>query len=65
MTGEPDAERVAVIGAGAIGNAVTRQLLAGGRDVVVWNRNSGRAADLIDAGGCRLSRSGRRCRPAR
>jgi 3-hydroxyisobutyrate dehydrogenase-like beta-hydroxyacid dehydrogenase len=50
MTGEGDVERVAVIGTGAIGSAVTRRLLAGGRDVVVWNRNRARAAELVDAG---------------
>ena len=41
---------MAVIGTGAVGRAVARRLLADGRDVVVWNRTPGRAAELLDAG---------------
>ncbi|UMG91478.1 NAD(P)-binding domain-containing protein [Nocardioides sp. TF02-7] len=43
-------QTVAVIGTGAIGSAVTRTLLARGRDVVVWNRTSGRADAMVEAG---------------
>ncbi|MEV0237487.1 NAD(P)-binding domain-containing protein [Nonomuraea sp. NPDC050786] len=42
--------RIAVIGAGAIGSAVARRLLATGHDVVVWNRTASRSAKLVDAG---------------
>nr|BFE78892.1 hypothetical protein GCM10020093_014930 [Planobispora longispora] len=44
------ARRVVVIGTGAVGGAVARRLLAGGREVVVWNRTAGRSAGLVDAG---------------
>ena len=47
---ENPTHRVAVVGTGAIGGAVARTLLAGGRDVVVWNRTASRAAGLVDAG---------------
>jgi 3-hydroxyisobutyrate dehydrogenase-like beta-hydroxyacid dehydrogenase len=43
-------KQVAVIGTGAIGGAVVRRLLAGGQDVVVWNRTASRSAELVDAG---------------
>ncbi|MDG4827415.1 NAD(P)-binding domain-containing protein [Asanoa sp. WMMD1127] len=43
-------ERVTVVGAGAIGSALTRRLLAGGHEVVVWNRTAGRLTGLVDAG---------------
>ncbi|GIF00639.1 6-phosphogluconate dehydrogenase [Paractinoplanes rishiriensis] len=42
--------RITVIGTGAIGGAVTRRLLAAGRDVVVWNRTAARVAPLVAAG---------------
>ncbi|MEV4571409.1 NAD(P)-binding domain-containing protein [Nonomuraea sp. NPDC049419] len=42
--------RIAVIGAGAIGAAVARRLLADDHDVVVWNRTAGRTAALVKAG---------------
>jgi 3-hydroxyisobutyrate dehydrogenase-like beta-hydroxyacid dehydrogenase len=41
---------VAVVGTGAIGSAVARTLLDGGREVVVWNRTADRAAELVGAG---------------
>lgn len=40
----------AVLGAGAIGSAVTRSLLAAGHRTVVWNRSPGRLAPLVEAG---------------
>jgi 3-hydroxyisobutyrate dehydrogenase-like beta-hydroxyacid dehydrogenase len=48
--------RVAVIGTGAIGQAVVHRLLGGGHDVTVWNRTESRAAGLT-AEGARLARS--------
>lgn len=39
-------DRVAVIGAGAVGGAVLRALRAGGYDVLVWNRTPGRSDAL-------------------
>ena len=44
------ATRVTVIGTGAIGSAVTRRLLGGGREVAVWNRTGSRVAGLVAAG---------------
>lgn len=52
------ADRVAVIGTGAIGRAVVGRLLAGGRDVVVWNRTAGRTTDLVAAGARRAESVG-------
>jgi 3-hydroxyisobutyrate dehydrogenase-like beta-hydroxyacid dehydrogenase len=43
-------ERVAVIGTGAIGTAVARALLAGGREVAVWNRTRDRTTAAVEAG---------------
>ncbi|AQZ62695.1 2-hydroxy-3-oxopropionate reductase [[Actinomadura] parvosata subsp. kistnae] len=42
--------RIAVIGTGAIGSAVTRRLLEHGHDVVVWNRTPARLNPLATAG---------------
>lgn len=42
--------RVAVLGLGRMGHALSRRLLDGCHDVVVWNRSEGRAAELVDAG---------------
>jgi 3-hydroxyisobutyrate dehydrogenase-like beta-hydroxyacid dehydrogenase len=50
MEGRSGVERVTVVGTGGIGSAVTHRLLAGGRDVMVWNRTAARAAPLVDAG---------------
>ncbi|MBG0830088.1 NAD(P)-dependent oxidoreductase [Planomonospora sp. ID67723] len=47
---ENSTPRVTVIGTGAIGSAVVRRLLAGGRDVVVWNRTASRSARLVEEG---------------
>jgi 3-hydroxyisobutyrate dehydrogenase-like beta-hydroxyacid dehydrogenase len=41
---------VAVLGLGNMGSAVARALLAGGRQVVVWNRTSARSGPLASAG---------------
>lgn len=42
--------RIAVIGTGAIGDAIARRLIAADHDVVVWNRTASRSAELVDAG---------------
>jgi 3-hydroxyisobutyrate dehydrogenase-like beta-hydroxyacid dehydrogenase len=42
--------RVSVIGLGSMGATLARLLLAGGRQVTVWNRTPGKAAALIEAG---------------
>ncbi|MGW2151737.1 NAD(P)-dependent oxidoreductase [Nonomuraea bangladeshensis] len=42
--------QIAVIGAGAIGSAAARRILAHGHDVVVWNRTPSRLAPLAAAG---------------
>ena len=41
---------VTVVGAGKMGSALARALLAGGYDVKVWNRTPARAEPLRDAG---------------
>lgn len=42
--------RVAVLGLGKMGHAVAGRLLAGGHEVTVWNRSSGKADDLLAKG---------------
>ncbi len=41
---------VAVIGLGAMGRPIARNLLKAGHDVVVWNRSDGPAGELVAAG---------------
>jgi 3-hydroxyisobutyrate dehydrogenase-like beta-hydroxyacid dehydrogenase len=53
MTGSITAQRVTVVGTGAIGSAVTHRLLTGGREVTVWNRTAARSAELVEAGAVR------------
>ncbi|GAA3021373.1 NAD(P)-dependent oxidoreductase [Streptosporangium longisporum] len=42
--------RVAVLGMGVMGRAMTRRLLTLGFPVTVWNRTPGRAGELVDLG---------------
>lgn len=42
--------RVAVLGMGMMGRALTRRLLGTGFSVTVWNRTPGRAGELVDLG---------------
>lgn len=42
--------RVAVLGMGMMGRALTRRLLGIGFSVTVWNRTPGRAGELVDLG---------------
>lgn len=46
----PRRDSVSVVGIGAMGQAIATTLLAAGRPVTVWNRSTGRAADLQTRG---------------
>ncbi len=48
--GEPDDLRVAVLGAGIVGSAISRNLLAAGLRTTVWDRSPSATAPLTDAG---------------
>ena len=50
MTGVNSGQAVTVVGAGVMGSALARALLAGGHRVVVWNRTASRAEPLREAG---------------
>jgi 3-hydroxyisobutyrate dehydrogenase-like beta-hydroxyacid dehydrogenase len=50
MTTTHPATPVTVVGAGVMGSAIARALLAGGHSVTVWNRTVSRAEPLRDAG---------------
>ncbi|MFD5177444.1 NAD(P)-dependent oxidoreductase [Nocardia sp. NPDC058379] len=50
MTNSATAQRVSVIGLGAMGTALARALLAGGHQVTVWNRTAARAQPLVAEG---------------
>jgi 3-hydroxyisobutyrate dehydrogenase len=42
--------RIAFLGLGRMGVAMSRHVLSAGHELVVWNRTPGKAADLVDAG---------------
>ncbi|MFD4442252.1 NAD(P)-binding domain-containing protein [Nocardia sp. NPDC058519] len=50
MTNQTAAQRVSVIGLGAMGAALAKALLAGGHEVTVWNRTAARAEPLVADG---------------
>ncbi|WP_268241491.1 NAD(P)-dependent oxidoreductase [Nocardia rhizosphaerihabitans] len=50
MTNSATAQRVSVIGLGAMGTALAQALLAGGHQVTVWNRTAARAEALVAEG---------------
>lgn len=50
MTNSATAQRVSVLGLGAMGTALAKALLAGGHQVTVWNRTAAKAEALVDAG---------------
>ncbi|MFD6273276.1 NAD(P)-dependent oxidoreductase [Nocardia asteroides] len=50
MTNSATAQRVSVLGLGAMGAALAQALLAGGHEVTVWNRTAARAEPLVSAG---------------
>jgi 3-hydroxyisobutyrate dehydrogenase-like beta-hydroxyacid dehydrogenase len=41
---------VTVLGLGSMGSTIAKLLIASGRRVTVWNRTTGKARDLVDAG---------------
>jgi 3-hydroxyisobutyrate dehydrogenase len=45
-----NAERLGYLGLGMMGFPMARRLLNAGHDVTVWNRSSGKAAALVEAG---------------
>ena len=47
---EQKAERLGYLGLGMMGFPMTRRLVDAGYDVTVWNRSSGKAAALVQAG---------------
>jgi 3-hydroxyisobutyrate dehydrogenase len=51
-----NAEKLGYLGLGMMGFPMTRRLVAAGHDVTVWNRSSGKAAALIEAGARLASR---------
>jgi 3-hydroxyisobutyrate dehydrogenase len=51
--GEADgrnAEKLGYLGLGMMGLPMTRRLISAGHDVTIWNRSSGKAATLVEAG---------------
>src|SRR5229473_2415828 len=47
---QPQAEKLGYLGLGMMGFPIARRLLNAGYDVTVWNRSSGKAAALVEAG---------------
>jgi 3-hydroxyisobutyrate dehydrogenase-like beta-hydroxyacid dehydrogenase len=46
-----NAEKLGYLGLGMMGFPMARRLINAGHDVTVWNRSSGKAAPLVEAGG--------------
>jgi 3-hydroxyisobutyrate dehydrogenase len=51
-----NAEKLGYLGLGMMGFPMTRRLINAGYDVTVWNRSSGKAAPLVEAGGKQAAR---------
>jgi 3-hydroxyisobutyrate dehydrogenase len=49
-TDEGSTEKLGYLGLGMMGFPMTQRLVAAGHDVTVWNRSSGKAAALVEAG---------------
>ena len=49
-TDAPSAEKLGYLGLGMMGFPMTQRLVAAAHDVTVWNRSSGKAAALVEAG---------------
>jgi 3-hydroxyisobutyrate dehydrogenase len=47
---QPQAEKLGYLGLGMMGFPMTRRLLNAGYEVAVWNRSSGKASALVEAG---------------
>ena len=47
---QPQAEKLGYLGLGMMGFPMTRRLLSAGFEVAVWNRSSGKASALVEAG---------------
>jgi 3-hydroxyisobutyrate dehydrogenase-like beta-hydroxyacid dehydrogenase len=50
--------RIAFLGLGRMGSAMARHLLDAGHDLTVWNRTSGKAGELVEAGATEASTVG-------
>jgi 3-hydroxyisobutyrate dehydrogenase-like beta-hydroxyacid dehydrogenase len=48
-------KRVSIVGLGAMGRAIAANLVAGGYDVLVWNRSEGPVCDLVERGATALT----------
>jgi len=57
-TDEGSTEKLGYLGLGMMGFPMTQRLVAAGHDVTVWNRSSGKAAALIEAGAKLLGSGG-------
>src|SRR6202051_3504650 len=53
-----NAEKLGYLGLGMMGFPMTQRLINAGHDVTVWNRSSGKAAPLVEAGGKTRARPG-------
>ena len=51
-----NAEKLGYLGLGMMGFPMTQRLINAGHDVTVWNRSSGKAAPLVEAGGKQATR---------
>jgi 3-hydroxyisobutyrate dehydrogenase len=49
-TNEENTEKLGYLGLGMMGFPMTRRLVDAGHDVTVWNRSSGKAAAMVEAG---------------
>src|ERR1700712_3640752 len=50
--------RIAFLGLGRMGSAMAHHLLDAGHELTVWNRTSGKAGDLVEAGATEASTVG-------
>src|ERR1700693_4924390 len=57
--GGAGAEKLGYLGLGMMGFPMTRRLINAGHEVTVWNRSSGKAAPLVEAGGKQAGRPGK------
>ena len=55
--------KVAFIGLGRIGTAMAERVLAGGHDLMVWNRTPEKTAAIVAAGGLRCTQAAAEAAP--